>query len=185
MAGSVACVYLVGCIVMSATDSIALMLMDLTPERFAPFGDVIAMRNDCMEKMNAARFDRFVDLAAVDVDGGCAAVNLSLMRCVITSGLPYQIELLERHPRGSQAFFPTSGHDYVVAVAPPAEQPDPHALVAFRVRGDQGINLRRGVWHLPMLGFVRHQSFLVVDRKGDGNCDEFALTTPVTLRGSL
>lgn len=164
---------------------LTLNLKDISAEDFAPFGDLIDQRPDCAVKMNEARFDRFVDLATVDVDGGCAAVNVSLMQCVIVSGLPYEITLLERHPHGSQAFMPVTGDPYVVVVAPPGDRPDTSALKAFRVGGHQGINLRRGVWHLPMLGFTRHQSFFVVDKKGNGNCDEYSLEETITLTGSV
>ncbi|MEN7341385.1 MAG: ureidoglycolate lyase [Pseudomonadota bacterium] len=160
-------------------------LEDIDISAFAPFGELIDFDPDRSEKMNASRFDRYTGLATIDVDGGCPKINVSLMRCTVTSGLPYRIEMLERHPKGSQAFMPITGHDYVVAVAPAADAPDVSALRAFRVRGNQGINLKRGIWHLPMLGFVRHQSFLIVDHGGEDNCDEHQLSEPLMLQGAL
>lgn len=162
-----------------------LTLEPITADAFAPFGDLIEQRDDNAVKMNEARFDRFVELASIDVDGTVADINVSLMRCVIVSELPYQIELLERHPRGSQIFMPVSQQPYVAVVAPPGLRPELADMRAFRVNGDQGINMRRGVWHLPMLGFAKDQRFFVVDRKGGDNCEEHHLDAPIELRGSL
>jgi ureidoglycolate lyase len=81
--------------------------------------------------------------------------------------------MLERHPRGSQAFVPLSGTPYLVVVAEdPSQRPR-----AFLARGDQGVNFRKGVWHHPLLALERVSDFLVVDREGeDDNCDEVSLS---------
>ena len=150
----------------------------LTPRAFAPFGDVIAPDAAKHVRINEARFDRWVDLARVDCG---ERVKIDIMRCAVPSALPFEVRLLERHPQGSQAFMPLTGEPFTVVVAPPGESPDPAALRAFESDGTQGINMRRGTWHLPLIGFREGQAFLVIDRDDPENCDEVSLTEPVLL----
>ena len=51
--------------------------------------------------------------------------------------LPFRVEMLERHPLGSQAFVPTEGRPYLVGVAPDRGG-GPGEPTAVRVRGRQG-----------------------------------------------
>jgi ureidoglycolate lyase len=83
--------------------------------------------------------------------------------------------MLERHPLGSQAFFPLSPDDWLVVVAK-GERPDRGDLRLFRARGDQGVQYGHGVWHHPLLILVEWQDFLIVDRQGPGdNLEEITL----------
>ena len=88
----------------------------LTPERFAPYGDVIEAGARQKAAMNAARFERFDDLARVDMsDAGRVAVSVA--RCRVATALPYRIDMVERHPLGSQAFIPLDPTPFIVVVA--------------------------------------------------------------------
>ena len=155
------------------------MPVPLTRERFEPFGDVIETASDHRKSMNDARFDRFNDLAAIDVD---ARVAISIARSRTATSLPYRFDIVERHPRGSQAFVPMDPVRFVVVVAPPGESVEAHDLRAFVTNGRQGVNYRRGTWHMPLIAFEAGQRFLIIDRAGDGpNCDEHVLDEPVLL----
>ena len=153
----------------------------LTAERFAPYGDVIEAGARSRTAMNAARFERFDDLAEIDMaDGGRVAVSVA--RCRVATALPYRIDTVERHPKGSQAFIPLSPAKLVVVVAPPGEEVSPQDLRAFVTNGRQGINYRRGTWHMPLIAFDEGQEFLIIDRAGDlPNCDEHDLEESVML----
>lgn len=156
--------------------------LPITAERFAPYGDVIAASAATRAGMNDARFERFHDLAGIDVTdaGGRAAVSIA--RCNITTTFPYRIEMVERHPHGSQAFIPLSPFSFVVVVAPAGAAVDAAELRAFVTDGTQGVNYRKGVWHMPMIALQVGQEFLIVDRKpGEDNCEEFILHDPLTL----
>jgi len=154
----------------------SLVALPLTAERFAPFGDVIEARNQNRQAMNEARFERFNDLAGIDLDGGRPC--LSIVRCRTPTALPYRVDMLERHPNGSQAFVPLSGFSFLIVVAPPAQSVDVDDVVALVSNGHQGINYRKGVWHMPMIALERGQQFLVIDRSAAG-CDEFFLDPPI------
>jgi ureidoglycolate lyase len=88
----------------------------LTRERFAPYGDVIESSNLQANAMNEARFERFDDLCKVDVGDG--RVSISVARCRAATSLPLRVDMVERHPLGSQAFVPLTRCRMVVVVAP-------------------------------------------------------------------
>ena len=153
----------------------------LTAERFEPYGDIIEAGARQRAAMNAARFERFDDLAKIDMaDDGRVAVSVA--RCRVATALPYRIDMVERHPLGSQAFIPLSPARMVVVVAPPEEDVRSQDLRAFVTNGRQGINYRRGTWHMPLIAFEEGQEFLIIDRAGElPNCDEHDLEEPVML----
>ena len=154
--------------------------LPLTAERFAPFGDVIEASAGRQRPMNSARFERFADLADVDA-GDDGHPSISIARCRTATQMPYRIDMLERHPLASQAFVPLTEFVFVVAVAPADEAAELDALQAFVTNGRQGVNYRPGVWHMPMIALQAGQEFLIVDRAGDGNCEEQYLDEPILL----
>lgn len=146
----------------------------LTRAAFAPFGDVIELDGARHYPINGGTCERYHDLARVDVTdaGGHTLINVFRGQ---PRTFPIAIEILERHPRGSQAFIPMSDKPYLVVVAPPGEL-DLGQLRAFLARPGQGINYAKGVWHHPLLALDAVSDFIVIDRGGEGpNCDEVAI----------
>jgi ureidoglycolate lyase len=153
----------------------------LSSEQFAPFGEVIETSRGGANPMNSSRFERFDDLCDVDV-GADAKVSVSIVRCRTPSTLPLRIDLLERHPLGTQAFIPLSPCETVIVVAPPRASVDVGELRAFVTNGRQGFNYCRGTWHMPLIALTAGQTFLVIDRGGNTpNCDEHSLDEAVML----
>ena len=152
----------------------------LTSERFAPYGDVIETSLDKTNAMNEARFERFDDLCDIDLGGGDVAISVA--RCRTPTSLPLRVDMVERHPLGSQAFVPLTPCRMVIVVAPPGEGVEAPQLRAFVTNGRQGINYHRGAWHMPLIAFDAGQEFLVVDRGGDEfNCEQHTLDVVVML----
>lgn len=56
---------------------------------------------------------------------------------------------ITRHQRCTQCLGSLQGQEWLIAVAPPgtAEDPDPAAIVAFRIPGNCFIKLEVGTWH--------------------------------------
>lgn len=151
----------------------------LTAQAFAPFGQVIEADHARSHLINQGRTRRYDALAMAEIDTA-GSVALSIFRGTPWPA-PIRIAMLERHPLGSQAFVPMERHPWLVVVA---ERPAPEACRAFLARGDQGIQIARGVWHHPLLALQPAHDFLVVDRKGPGeNLEEhhFAPGTEVLL----
>ena len=149
-----------------------LVIEPLTPEAFAPFGEVIAPEAARrVFPINGGNTQRFHDLAAVECEGDGARVGISLFRGQPRT-MPFTVTMLERHPLGSQAFVPLSRTPYLIVVS---TSPDATPR-AFFARDGQGVNYRRGTWHHPLLALDAVSDFLVVDRIGPGNnCEEATL----------
>jgi len=148
----------------------------LSAEAFEAFGDVIEAKPELGTSINYGVTTKFPDLVNLDVaaEGGRPAVHLYECEPL---GLPLLIEVMERHPLGSQAFFPLHDRPFLVVVAAAGEAPDASGIRAFITNGQQGINLRRGVWHHYQITLDRRSRYLVVDRQGPGeNFDEHRLS---------
>jgi len=155
----------------------------LTREAFAPFGEVIAADAGVRHfSINGGNTERYHDLARLD-PGPDGRLIVSIFRGQ-PRPLPFLVEMMERHPRGSQAFMPLADEPYLVVVAPPGPPPGPADLRAFLAAPGQGVNYAAGTWHHPLLALHRVCDFLVLDRAGPGdNCDEVAVEpTTVTLK---
>jgi ureidoglycolate lyase len=155
--------------------TITLKAEPLTSERFAAYGEVIETSRDGSDAMNAAHFERFDGLCDVEVinDG---KVAVSIARCRTPTTLPLRLDMVERHPLGSQAFVPLSPCKMVLVVAPPGESIDASELRAFVTNGRQGFNYRRGTWHMPLISFEAGQEYLIIDRGGnEANCETHTL----------
>jgi len=147
--------------------SIVLKPQPLTRAAFAPYGDVIEISGAQHYPINENTTERYHDLAAVDVvaEGGRPLINFFRGQ---PRPLPIAIRLMERHPLGSQAFYPLQERGYLVVVADPQKKLTPAALRAFRATGQQGVNYARNVWHHPLLVLEPDSDFLVLDRGGGG-----------------
>ena len=152
----------------------SLEIQPLTRTAFARFGDLVEADPASMRLINGGTTERFHALGHAQALGEGAEVIISLFRGQ-PRALPYSVDMMERHPLGSQSFVPLSGRPYLVAVAPAGEF-DGEAVRLFRAAPHQGVHYRRGVWHHFLLALGGESDFLVVDRAGPGeNCEEAGL----------
>lgn len=156
----------------------------LTAAAFAPFGDVIAPSGEPNFQINRGMCDRFHDLARLEFVGANARANISLGRAR-PYALPLALDMVERHPLGSQAFIPLSQDPFLVVVAPDAgNRPGP--LQAFLTKPGQGINYLRNTWHGVLTPITGETLFVIVDRAGDGdNLEEFFFDEPYRIGPDL
>jgi ureidoglycolate lyase len=157
-------------------DPTHLPIEDLDAHSFAPYGEVIEARETARQfAINQGFATRFHDLAHVDAGPGEGVrVLLSIFRA-LPRDLPMQLQVMERHPLGSQAFVAMAELPFLVVVAEPAAQLQPAQIRCFLARPGQGVNYARGVWHHPLIALERPCDFLVIDRGGplgDPNLDE-------------
>jgi ureidoglycolate lyase len=150
----------------------------LSREAFKPFGDVVEMSGAEIININQNFAQRFNDLAQIDVTSEAGTVNISLA-AAMPRPQPIAIKLMERHPLGSQIFYPLQDEPWLVLVC--ADPRDRASYRAFKASGRQGINYARNAWHHPLL-VLHPQRFFVVDRKGLGNnLEEISLEKPFDL----
>lgn len=145
---------------------------------FAPFGDIIDSEGSPDKIINQGKCGRYHDRAALDFSDGRAGI--SLFRAEMRH-LPLTLDMMERHPDGSQCFVPMSADPFVVIVAPDnADQPG--TPLAFRTSPGQAINFHRNTWHGVLTPIAGSGLFTVIDRIGAGaNLEEYWFDTPWTV----
>jgi len=146
--------------------------LPLTPEAFAPYGQVIQSYTDITSaprsvKITPANFGtatKYHKLSLLESSypgHAGATTGISVYMCqpaeVAKNGTKREVLLkaLERHPFTNQAFLPMSQEGdkvYLVVVAKngPDDRPNIGTLRAFVARGNQGITYNTGIWHQPM-----------------------------------
>ena len=164
-----------------------LPLQALTLQAFQPFGEIIYASDEAKHfTINQGFAKRYHHLAQVDAsqDGGQAII--SIFRA-LARPQPLHLTVLEKHPFGSQAFMPMSGHAYLVVVASGNEQPDMSTLKCFLASAEQGVNYAKGTWQHPLLALPNGEC-LVVDRSAHArelNCVEYAIDNLQTYMAPL
>ena len=136
---------------------------ELTAETFAPFGDVLEASGTPDRIINQGLCGRFHDRARLDFGPeGRAGISIFEAR---PRALPCPLEMMERHPDGSQAFLPMTAHPFLVIVAPDADGA-PGRPRAFLTAPGQGMNYLRGTWHGVLTPLHAPGLFAVIDRIG-------------------
>lgn len=149
----------------------------LSATAFAPFGDVLEATDGPDRLINQGLCGRYHDRASLDFGADTTPpgrAGISLFHAE-PRALPYRLEMIERHPHGSQAFVPMTQHPFLVIVA---QNPDATPR-AFITNGAQGINFHRGTWHGVLTPLAAPGLFAVVDRIGSSaNLEEHWFSHP-------
>jgi ureidoglycolate lyase len=151
----------------------------LTASAFQPFGEVIDMQGSGAELINDGKTEKFADLARLTPGaGGRIALHLYRSRA---ASLPIRISKMERHPLGSQAFLPLHRQPFPIVVCADSK-PAAGNIRVFLSNGQQGINIRAGIWHHYQLSLGQASDYLVLDRVGEGdNLEVCELQEPLLL----
>ena len=133
---------------------------------FATYGDLISTNDINPMDINEGYAKRFDNLANLDTskDGGKTIVSIF---SALKRTFPMTIDMMEKHPLGSQAFIPMKETTFLAFVAPAGESPDINKIQAFIIPPKTGINYKPGIWHFPLIS-TENTNFLVIDRKGKG-----------------
>lgn len=157
-------------------------ILPLTREAFAPFGDVLDTEGEPDKIINQGLCGRYHDRAVMDFAGGRAGISLFNAE---PRTLPLTLDMVERHPDGSQAFLPMSRKPFLVVVAPD-DGGKPGLPQAFLTQPGQGVNYHRGTWHGVLTPLYGPGLFAVVDRIGEGaNLEEYWFDQPYRVVGSV
>ncbi len=140
----------------------------LDQSTFAPFGEVVSLDRAEQIPINDGLTTRFNDLAHIDVATGGGRVAVNLFRSSPIP-LPHRVQRLERHPLGSQLFYPLGAVRFLVLVAPASARVQADDLQLFVSNGSQGVNFHRNTWHHYQMVLGHPADFIVVDRLGPGN----------------
>jgi len=139
----------------------------ITKENFSKFGDMIATENIKPLEINNGYAKRFDEIAKIDTSSENGETTISIFSALKRS-FPMKIDMMEKHPLGSQAFIPMKETTFLTLVAPEGEKPDIEKIESFIVPKGIGVNYKANVWHFPLIS-TEDMNFLVVDRKGSGD----------------
>jgi ureidoglycolate lyase len=144
----------------------AIAIEPLTKPAFSRFGEVVELEGAERIAINQGFAERVNGLARIDVAAEGGSVNVSIF-AARARPQPIAITLMERHPLGSQLFYPLQDRPWLVLVC---DDPyTPASLRAFVAGGRQGVNYRRNAWHHPLLVNSDGEHFIVIDRAGPGS----------------
>ena len=140
--------------------------IEITKKNFAAYGDLISTDNIKPININAGYAKRFDNLANINTskDEGNAVVSIF---SALKRTFPMKIDMMEKHPLGSQAFIPMKETTFLSFVAPQGESPEINKIQSFIIPPKTGINYKPGIWHFPLIS-TENTNFLVIDRKGSG-----------------
>ena len=139
----------------------------ITKENFSKFGDMITTANIKPIEINDGYAKRFDGIANLNTSKDNGETTISIFSALKRS-FPMKIDMMEKHPLGSQAFIPMKQTTFLVLVAPEGNKPDLNRIEAFIVPQEIGVNYNPGTWHFPLIA-TEDMNFLVVDRKGSGD----------------
>ena len=138
----------------------------ISRSNIATYGDLISTSDINPMDINAGyakRFDNLANLNTLKDDGKTIVSIFSALKRTF----PMKIDMMEKHPLGSQAFIPMKETTFLCFVAPPAALPEINRIQSFIIPPKTGINYKPGVWHFPLIS-TEDTNFLVIDRKGKG-----------------
>ncbi len=162
----------------ASTTNRTILTQPLTQASFAAFGDVIEAAGRPDKIINQGLCGRFHDRATLDFSSGRAGISVFDAKA---RSLPLKLEMVERHPDGSQAFIPMHQNPYLVIVSRD-EHGAPGRPLAFLAQPGQGINYHRNTWHGVLCPLGDPGLFAVIDRIGDGaNLEEHWFDHPWTI----
>ena len=132
---------------------------------FSVYGDLISADNINPMDINAGYAKRFDNLADINTlkSGGKTIVSIF---SALRRAFPMKIDMMEKHPLGSQAFVPMKETTFLTFVAPEGDFPEINKIQSFVVPPKMGINYKPGIWHFPLIS-TEDTNFLVIDRKGN------------------
>lgn len=155
-----------------------IIIEPMTADAFAPFGDLLEAKGTPDKIINQGLCGRFHDRARMDFSDGRAGISIFHAE---KRDLPLKLDLVERHPNGSQAFVPMSYQPFLVVVAED-QNGTPQNIRAFLTEAGQAINIHRGVWHGVLTPLHDPGLFAVIDRIGEGpNLEEYWLPDEVII----
>ena len=139
----------------------------ITKENFSKFGDMITTANIKPIEINEGYAKRFDGIANLNTSKDNGETIISIFSALKRS-FPMKINMMEKHPLGSQAFIPMKQTTFLVLVAPEGNKPNLNKIEAFVIPPEIGVNYNPGTWHFPLIS-TEDMNFLVVDRKGSGD----------------
>ena len=141
-----------------------LQTQPLTTNAFKAFGEIIDATGEPDKIINQGLCGRYHNLAQLDFTTGKAGISVFNAEA---RSLPFKLEMMERHPEGSQAFIPMHQYPYLIIVSHD-KNGVPDTPISFISKPGQGINIFKNTWHGVLCPLHSPGLFAVIDRIGEG-----------------
>ena len=138
----------------------------INKNNFSKFGDLISSDNINPIDINSGYAKRYDDLANINTTKNEGTTIVSIF-AALKRTFPMNIDMMEKHPLGSQMFMPMKETTFLCFVAPEGDFPEIKKIQSFIIPPRTGINYKPGIWHFPLIS-TEDTNFIVVDRKGSG-----------------
>ena len=138
----------------------------INKNNFSQFGDLISSDNVDPIDINDGYAKRYDDLANINISKNQGTTIVSIFSALKRT-FPMNIDMMEKHPLGSQMFMPMKETTFLCFVAPEGNFPEIKKIQSFIIPPKTGINYKPGIWHFPLIS-TEDTNFIVVDRKGNG-----------------
>ena len=118
----------------------------ITKANFATYGDLISSDDVKPMDINAGYAKRFNNLANINTSKDRGETIMSIFSALKRT-FPMKIDMMEKHPLGSQAFIPMKETTFLAFVAPSGDKPEIEKIKSFIISPGMGINYKPGIWH--------------------------------------
>ena len=139
----------------------------ITSKNFKKYGELISTKKIEPININNGYAKRFNNLCKINTSLKKGNTIVSIFSAKKRKS-PMRIDMMEKHPLGSQAFIPMDETKFLVFVAPKGKKPNIKKIESFIVPKQTGVNYKPGTWHFPLIS-TKNMNFLVIDRKGKGS----------------
>ena len=139
----------------------------INKKNFKKFGQIIDTSKKSYFRINNGYAKRYDGIANLDTKKDNGESTISIFSALKRS-FPMKVDMMEKHPLGSQAFIPMKETTFLAFVAPEGDEPDINKIESFIIPKGIGVNYNPGIWHFPLIS-TEDMNFLVVDRLGDGD----------------
>jgi len=102
----------------------------ISKENFANYGDLISTNNVKPIDINNGYAKRFDNLANINTSKDQGKTIVSIFTALKRT-FPMKIDMMEKHPLGSQAFIPMKETTFLSFVAPPGKSPEINKIQSF------------------------------------------------------
>ncbi len=138
----------------------------INKKNFKKFGQIIDTSKKKYFRINNGYAKRYDNLGKINTSTKKGRTIVSIFAAK-KRRFPMKVDMMEKHPLGSQAFIPMKETSFLVFVSPRGNKPNLKKIESFRVPRQTGFNLNPGIWHFPLIS-TKDMNFLVIDRKGKG-----------------
>ena len=115
----------------------------ITKENFKKFGDMISTEDIKPLEINNGFAKRYDGIANLDTKKNNGESTICIFSALKRS-FPMKIDMMEKHPLGSQAFIPMKETVFLSFVAPEGDKPDLTRVEAFIIPKGIGVNYNPG-----------------------------------------